>query len=146
MDVAPDVARSDIGERIGPNAIRGRTDRRLLARFLVTGVVSVGADVLLLFLLHGPAGIPVLPAAATAYGTSLVVNYSLNHAWVFETQGGHGPRIARYLTLMAMTYSLTLVLVAGLSAAGLYYLLAKAVSVAVVAVVNFTGYRLWVFR
>lgn len=134
-------------KRIGPHASGGRPDRRLVGRFLVTGFLSVGVDVLLLFVLHGAVGVPVLPAAATAYGMSLVVNYSLNHAWVFEAPGGgHGRRVARYLMLMAVTYSLTLALVTGLTAAGLYYLLAKAVSVGVVAVVNFTGYRLWVFR
>lgn len=118
--------------------------RRLL-RFATTGGLSVGVDIALLAALHSGLSVP-LPVAATAgYFASLVVNYSLNHAWVFEASGQHGRRMLRYGSLVVLNYALTLVGLTGLVALGLWYLVAKAIVVVVCAVLNFALFRSWVF-
>jgi putative flippase GtrA len=98
--------------------------RVLLPRYAAVGVLSVAIDVGSLTLLHSV----------------------LNHVWAFDADGLLGRRVLRYAVLVAINFSLTIAIVSGLSALGVFYLLAKAVSVSITAVVNFTGYRLWVFR
>jgi putative flippase GtrA len=118
----------------------------LLVRFVTVGGLSVGSDVVVLVVLHSLLGVALLPATAIGNTVSLAINYTLNHGWVFEASGEHHRRLVRYFTLVAFNVVSTLAFVEGLTAAGLHYLLAKAVAVAVNAVVNFTGFRYWVFR
>lgn len=116
-----------------------------LLRFAVTGGLSVGVDVLVLAGLHGALGVDLVLAASAGYLASLVVNYSLNHAWVFQSSGAHRRRLLRYGSLVLVNYALTIGVVSGLVALGVYYLLAKLVVVAINAVLNFTLFRSWVF-
>lgn len=115
-----------------------------LLRFATTGVLSIGIDVVVLALLHQKVGLPLALAVSIAYFSSLVVNYTLNHNWVFEAEGNHHQRLLRYGCLVVVNYATTVTIVTGLSHF-MYYLLAKGVAVAVNAVINFTGFRLWVF-
>jgi putative flippase GtrA len=116
-----------------------------LLRFAVTGGLSVGVDVAVLALLHSAAGVDLVLAASLGYLASLVVNYSLNHAWVFQSSGDHGRRLLKYGSLVVLNYALTIGVVSGLVRVGVYYLLAKLVVVVINAILNFTLFRSWVF-
>jgi putative flippase GtrA len=117
-----------------------------LVRFVATGGASVGIDVAVLAVLHGAFHVHLFIATSIAYFSSLAVNYSLNHAWVFQAQGSVSRRLVRYGSLVAVNYLSTVVIVTSLSAAGLFYLVAKSVAVGVNAVLNFFSFRYWVFR
>ena len=117
-----------------------------LMRFGVAGTLSVGTDVAVLALLHGLFHVHLVIATTVAYLSSLVVNYSLNHVWVFASTGDMPRRLGRYLLLVGVNYASTLGFVTGLTAAGLYYLVSKAIAVATNAVLNFVSFRWWVFR
>lgn len=95
--------------------------------------------------LHSFGRVPLVPATAVAFAVAVVVNYSLNHVWAFDVDGLSWRRFARYGVLVAVNLGLTLALVAGLTDAGVYYLVAKGIAVVLGAVINFTGYRYWVF-
>lgn len=118
----------------------------MLGRFVAVGVLSVGSDVVVLATLRSGFHVPLLLATIIGYSVSLLVNYSLNHAWVFGADGDHARRVVRYLTLVGFNVVSTLLFVHGLTQVGVFYLLAKGVAVAVNAVVNFTAFRFWVFR
>jgi putative flippase GtrA len=118
----------------------------MVARFVTVGGLSVGCDLLALYTLRSVVHLPLLLATAIGYAVSLVVNYTLNHGWVFGAEADHRRRVARYSTLVIVNVASTFGFVAGLSAAGLYYLFAKLVAVAVNAVINFLAFRHWVFR
>jgi putative flippase GtrA len=118
----------------------------LLGRFATVGTLSVGSDVVVLYVLHSVLGVDLLVATGIGYLVSLAVNYSLNHRWVFGAHGEHRRRIVRYVALVVVNVGTTYAAVAGLTAVGVYYLLAKLVAIAVNAVVNFTSFRYWVFR
>ena len=122
------------------------TTLRLLTRFVLVGAASVGSDVVVLVALHGGAGVPLVPATAVGYGVSLLVNYGLNHAWVFGAEGAHSRRAVRYLFLVGVNLATTLLFVPALAHAGVYYVLAKLLVVGGNAIVNFTAFRFWVFR
>jgi putative flippase GtrA len=117
----------------------------VLPRFVSVGVLTVAVDLALLASLHSLLGVRLLLATTLAYGLSLIVNYSLNHAWAFDADGDHGRRVGRYAVLVGINYALTIAMVAGLTHAGVYYLVSKVIAVAVGSVVNFFGYRFWVF-
>ena len=95
--------------------------------------------------LHSGLGVQLAIATTVGYLASLVVNYSLNHAWVFGAQGQHGRRLARYGSLVVVNYLLTLGVVTGLVALDVQYLVAKAVVVVLCAIINFSLFRSWVF-
>jgi putative flippase GtrA len=118
---------------------------RSLVRFAVTGGLSVAVDFVVLTLLHGVLHVDLVLSATLGYLASLVVNYSLNHAWVFQSSGDHGRRLLKYGSLVVVNYALTIGVVSGLVAVGVYYLLAKLVVVVINAVLNFTLFRSWVF-
>jgi putative flippase GtrA len=117
-----------------------------LPRYTAIGIVTVAIDISLLALLHSAAGVALIPATLLAYGVSLVFNYSLNHVWAFGADGLVWTRLSRYAVLVAINLGLTIGMVVGLTALGLYYLLAKVIAVGTGAIINFTGYRKWVFR
>jgi putative flippase GtrA len=117
-----------------------------LGRFVVSGGLSVGVDILVLFVLHSALHLILAAATVLAYAASLVVNYGLNHTWVFQAGGDHRRRLVRYALLVAVNVGSTLGFVLGLTAVGAYYLVAKLVAVGVNAVINFIGFRYWVFR
>jgi putative flippase GtrA len=115
-------------------------------RYLSVGVLSVVVDVSLLVVLHSVVHLALLIATVIAFWSALVVNYLLNHRWTFGVGGRLGSRVPRYAVLVGINFAITVAVVGGLTAAGLPYLLAKGIAVAVAGTVNFVGYRVWVFR
>jgi putative flippase GtrA len=117
-----------------------------LARFAVTGIASVTADVGTLAALHSGLGIRLLWSTLAAFGAGLSVNYSLNRNWTFRARADHRRTLVRYAVMVSVNFAVTLAIVLGLTHLGLYYLLSKLIAVAIIAVVNFTTSRYWVFR
>jgi putative flippase GtrA len=120
--------------------------RVLLPRYAAVGMLSVIVDVGSLTLLHSALHVALLLATTIAFAIALCLNYTLNHVWAFDADGFLGRRMVRYAVLVTINYAVTIALVSGLTAVGVFYLIAKGISVALTAIVNFTGYRLWVFR
>ncbi len=119
--------------------------RGAFARFLAVGVLSVGVDTGALVVLHELVGLPLALATSLAFALTLAVNFSLNMGFVFGVTGRLAGRLVRYGALVVVNYVLTLLLVLGIAAAGVNYVLAKLIAVACCALVNFVAYRYWVF-
>lgn len=117
-----------------------------LVRFGVTGALSVVVDVGTLSGLHSGLGVRLLWSTLAAYAGGLLVNYTLNRNWTFQAQADHRQTMMRYAVLVAANFTMTLLIVLGLTHLGLYYLLSKLIAVGFIAVINFTASRLWVFR
>jgi putative flippase GtrA len=129
----------------GPGAAK-RSTSRSLPRFLVTGALSFAVDVGTLFVAHGVLRIWLPLATTLAYAVAFTINFSLNRLWAFASTAAVGGQVGRYLALTAVNYVVTVAAVSGLAAAGLHYLVAKVITAAVIAAVNYIAYRLWVFR
>ena len=114
-------------------------------RFLLVGIASVGVDTTVLVLLREVVATPLWLATTGAFTAALGVNFSLNMRWVFGARGQLPLRLFRYGLLVALNYVLTLVLVLGLAAAGMHYLLGKWIAIGLAALVNYLAYRRWVF-
>ncbi|MSV43183.1 MAG: hypothetical protein F2911_06915 [Actinobacteria bacterium] len=117
-----------------------------VVRFVVTGLVSYLVDVSLLWTTVSVLGWALVVGTTVAFAVSFVVNYGLGRAWVFRARGPHGPQVARYAALVALNYLLTVLFVSSLTALGLGLILAKTISVAINAVLNFFAGRHWVYR
>jgi len=117
-----------------------------VVRFVVTGLVSYLVDVSLLWTTVSVLGWALVVGTTVAFAVSFIVNYGLGRAWVFRARGPHGPQVARYAALVALNYLLTVLFVSSLTALGLGLVLAKTISVAINAVLNFFAGRHWVYR
>jgi putative flippase GtrA len=115
-------------------------------RFCITGFASVGVDVAILIGLHSGLNLDLFWATLLAYTVGLVVNYTLNRTWTFRARADHRQTLIRYATVVAFNYVSTLLIVLGLTHAGLYYLLSKLIAVALNASINFLAGRFWVFK
>jgi putative flippase GtrA len=114
-------------------------------RFLTVGVLSVAVDTGSLYVLHGVLKVWLPVATALAYLVAFVVNFGLNRLWVFADNGQLFGQLWRYLLLVAVNLGATVLLVSGLAATGLPYLVAKLCTAAGLAVVNFFVSRRWIF-
>jgi putative flippase GtrA len=119
---------------------------RSLPRFLIIGVLSFIVDAGTLFLTHGVLHMWLPLATTLAYAVAFTVNFTLNRLWTFGSTAALTGQAARYIALTGLNYLITLLIVNGLAATGISYLLAKVVSTAIIAGINYFAYRHWVFR
>lgn len=117
-----------------------------VARFLVTGGLSFLVDLGIFAAAHYWLRLSVPAATTLAYVTSFAVNFLLNRRWVFRAAGQASRQLVRYLVLVAVNYVLTLVLMLVTVGVGVEPLVAKALTTALIASMNFVVYRAWVFR
>jgi putative flippase GtrA len=116
-------------------------------RFLLVGGLTAGCDFGLLALLHGGLGLALAPATAIAFCAAFLVNFTLSRHWTFQ-QGRAGStrgQLSRFAALAGINLIVTVLLVTGLAALSINYLIAKAMTAALVAFCNFFAYRRWVF-
>jgi putative flippase GtrA len=119
---------------------------RSLPRFLIIGVLSFVVDAGTLFIAHGLLKVWLPLATTLAYGLSFVVNFGLNRRWAFGSTAAVNRQAARYMALVGVNFVITLLIVNGIAALGVSYLLAKVMATAVIAGINYLAYRNWVFR
>lgn len=119
-------------------------------RFLLVGLSGVAVNNGALFTFVEWAGLPLLFAAALAIETSIWNNFLLNDIWTF----GRGPRLRPWWT-RALAFHGTAATAAGInlgllmllvSSAGLHYLPANLIAIAVAATVNYSVSALWTWR
>ena len=127
-------------------AAPGVATSRSLPRYLIIGVFSFAVDAGLLYVAHGLLGIWLPVATAFAYAAAFGVNFSLNRFWAFGSAAPVGRQLIRYIVLAGLNTVATILIVTGLAAAGLNYLLAKVVAASLIAAINYVAYRVWVFR
>lgn len=70
--------------------------RNAFPRFAAVGLVGVGVNEGMLFLLHGALGLPLVVGSALATETAIVSNYVGNELWTFHHQRLDLGRLARF--------------------------------------------------
>lgn len=114
-------------------------------RFLIVGGASLAVDAGLLYVLHGLLGLWLEPATALAFLAGFAVNFGLNRQWSFAATGRLRPQLVRYVALVAANLLVTVLLVKALTALGVLYLVAKVLTTAILATVNYVVSRKWIF-
>jgi putative flippase GtrA len=113
--------------------------------YLVAGGLSLLLDIATLFVMHGLLHIPLIVAVSIAYLVGLFSNYSINRYWVFSGGESLGRSAFRYGLLVAFNYSATVLIVAGLTSAGISYIVGKFIAVGGTLIWNYLAYKHWVF-
>lgn len=82
-------------------AARAWVIARRFQKFLVVGIVGLGVNQGMLFLLHQVAGAELLVASSVAIFISMVVTFLLNEHWTWHDRGSGplGHRIAKYFPI-----------------------------------------------
>lgn len=117
-----------------------------LGPYLGSGVVSLVVDMGGLYVFHEVLGIPVGIAAASSFLMAFVVNFLLNQRVTFQAHGGRsGRQLARYSLLVGFNLMVTTLAVTGLTELGVYFMVAKAMTVVFVTIYNYIVLDRWVF-
>jgi dolichol-phosphate mannosyltransferase len=121
-----------------------------LARFALVGAVGVGVNSGMLWLLRAGAGLPLAAASALAIETAIWNNFLLNDLWTFYEERYRRPwwtRVLAFHATAATAASINLgLLLALVTWAGMHYLIANLIAIAVASVVNYGVSALWTWR
>jgi putative flippase GtrA len=115
-------------------------------RYLAAGVLAYVVDTGTLWLLYTVAGAPLWLAATAGFWLSFAVNFTAQKYFTFGVRSDSRRQVLRFAALVGANYLATLALVGGLVGLGTSVLVGKTISVALLMVVNYFAYRLWVFR
>ena len=121
----------------------GARTREIFA-FLVVGGLSAAVDAGVFLVLHA-LGMHPVAASAVSFLSAFVVNYSGNRRVVFRATQQKGT-LWRYIVLVVVNLGLSAGLVAAGIAVSLDPVVAKALSIIVIAAFNYVAMRQWVFR
>lgn len=116
-----------------------------LMRFGATAAIVFSVDFALLFVFHSILEIQLRPSIVIAFLSAFAVNFSLNSFWVFQGDEFSGRSLIRFIQLVMFNLVVQAVFVPLLTNAGLNYLVAKLIIVAMLFTINFQISRKYVF-
>jgi len=115
-------------------------------RYAGVGAVGTVAHYVMLVLLVGEFGTPVVPASTTGFVLGAFVNYALNHRLTFASERAHRVALPRFFAVAGVGLLLNAVVMTGMLAVlPLHYLVAQVVATGVVLMTGFLVNRRWTF-
>jgi len=117
-----------------------------LTRYALSGGAAVATHLAVLVMLIELAGSPPILASVLGFACATLVNYMLQHRFVFSRSRGHGSYFPRYLAVTLGTMTLNPLLFWTLSrGAGIAYLASQALIIGVIVPINFALNRSFTF-
>jgi putative flippase GtrA len=116
------------------------------ARFLLVGCLATGIQYAVLVLLVRTIGTDPTVASALGFVISAGVNYIVNYHYTFGSNERHSQAALKFATLAVAGLLINSASMHLLLLAGWHYLLAQALTTAIVLLWNFTGNSVWTFR
>lgn len=124
-------------------------DRKMLIQFTrygLSGGAAVATHIAVLAALVELAGSPPVLASVLGFACATLVNYTLQHRFVFARSRGHGAYFPRYLAVTAGTMLLNTLLFWTLSSGlGIDYLASQVITIAAIVPINFAINRGFTF-
>jgi len=115
-------------------------------RYGLSGGAAVATHLALLVILIELAGSPPVLASVLGFAGATLVNYTLQHRFVFARSRGHGAYVPRYLAVTSGTMLLNTLLFWTLSNdLGIDYLASQALTIGVIVPINFALNRTFTF-
>ena len=125
------------------------SQRRMLVQFTrygLSGSAAVGVHLALLVVLVELGGMPAVMASLVGFACGTIVNYALQHRFVFSRSGSHGWYFPRYIAVTLITMMLnTVVFWALYSGLGVFYVASQVITIGIVVPVNFAMNRSFTF-
>jgi dolichol-phosphate mannosyltransferase len=118
-----------------------------VVRFGLVGASGVAVNSSLLYVFHGMANWPLIPASALAVEVAIVNNFLWNDHWTFSTRDKRPYRFLRFnlVSLGGLAVN-TLVLATVVAVTGIHYLVANLVAIGAATVWNFAVNSRWTWR
>jgi putative flippase GtrA len=118
-----------------------------LTRYGLSGGAAVATHIALLVILIELASSPPIVASVLGFAGATLVNYTLQHRFVFSRSRGHASYFPRYLAVTLGTMTLNTLLFWTLSSGlGIYYLASQVITIGVIVPINFMLNRSFTFR
>jgi putative flippase GtrA len=118
-----------------------------LIRYAISGGASALTHFGVGFLLVEGPGVRPVAASATGFVASVVVSYTLQHAWVFRSATRHLVASGRFLTVTGIALALnTIILWTGTEALRAPFVAVQGVALVAIPVVNYVMNSRWTFR
>ncbi len=120
---------------------------RQFAKYFLSGCLALAVHLAVLALLVELFATPAVIATAAGFAVGLVVNYAIQHAWVFGVAGAHERYFVRYVLITIVTFVLNIGLFwVGHHVIGLWYPVAQIVATGIVFILNFGINKLYTFN
>lgn len=121
---------------------------KAFVKYCIVGGTGTVVDVTLLYLLVEFAGFAVLPAAFCSFVGGAINNYTWNKMWTFRVKSKkHHVLFSKFFLVATTGLVLTLLLMhLFVDLLGIWYILAKLITSALVLVWNFTVNKHWTFK
>ncbi|MCK9261126.1 MAG: GtrA family protein [Azoarcus sp.] len=117
------------------------------ARFAAVGLVGTIAHYALLLALVEIGGAPPLAGSVAGFVLGAMVNYAINHRFVFRSARAHSEALPRFMTVAGVGLCWNALLMYVLvDLAGLYYLLAQVLTTGLLLLWHYVGNAVWTFR
>lgn len=130
------------------NLIKFR-DMKYFIRFAIVGIINTGVDFLVFTLLNETFTLDYTVCQVAGYSSGVVSSFVLNKLWTFGDQKA-GKKLALqfsqfvFVNILSLLGSLAVIrLFAGVFGLNIY--IAKIFATLMAQVLNFAGYRFWVF-
>ncbi|MFC5528552.1 GtrA family protein [Cohnella yongneupensis] len=124
-----------------------RSEMIRMAKYALVGIMNTGVDFVVFCVLVYAAGFGSAWAQTVSYGVAIGNSYLLNRRWTFQVnkkrQAGD---IVRFVAVNLLSFAASTATLLALENMGMTAAAAKACSVVVSLIVNYLGYKLWVFR
>jgi putative flippase GtrA len=131
----------------GPVAV---LDARIVVQFTrygLSGCAAVATHLTVLTFLIELADSPPVLASVLGFAGGTLVNYALQHRFVFSRFGDHGSYFPRYLAVTLGTMAVNTLLFWALSSGlGIHYLASQVITIGVIVPINFMLNRSFTFR
>ena len=123
------------------------SEGKKMAKYALVGGLNTGVDFVIFCTLVYALGMGSVWAQTISYIVGVANSYMLNRYWTFKvTVKRSVAELIRFILINVMSFIAATAVLLALEHGGAESALAKIVSVACSLVVNYAGYRLWVFR
>jgi putative flippase GtrA len=117
-----------------------------VVRYGISGSAAAATLLVVLTLLVEVVGVRETLASAIGFSCAVVVNYALQHSFVFVRARGHALYLPRYLAVTMATLALNTALFWSLSSGlGMFYLASQVITIGVIVPINFAINRSFTF-
>jgi len=118
-----------------------------MAKYALVGVLNTGVDFAVFCAFVYGAGMDSVWAQTISYIAGVTNSYLLNRYWTFQVKGKMGmAELVRFIGINVISFVAATTVLLGLEQLGAESALAKLVSVFCSLIVNYAGYRIWVFQ
>lgn len=95
-----------------------RTERRLLSRFALAGLLNAVVSLSTIYVCLS-SGVSPLMSNISGYAVGLVISFTLSKAFVFESRRRTGPELGRFVVAFILSFGANLVVLGVLTESGL---------------------------